>query len=67
LGTFAKPEKTRLIERAWLAPSAKGTLHGLNHIATPQERAALIDPFLQLPRDKKLLAYARACRSGHAQ
>jgi hypothetical protein len=45
----------------------EAALHGLNHIATPQERATLIDPFLQLPRDEKLLAYARECRAGRAQ
>lgn len=45
----------------------EAALHGLNHIATPEERAALIDPFLQLPRDEKLLRYARACRAGRAQ
>jgi hypothetical protein len=45
----------------------EAALHGLNHIATPQERAALIDPFLHLPLDEKLLAYARACRAGRAQ
>jgi hypothetical protein len=42
----------------------EAALHGLNHIATPQERATLIDPFLQLPRDEKLLSYARGCRAG---
>lgn len=45
----------------------EAALHGLDHIATPQERAALIDPFLQRPRDEKLLAYARECRAGRAQ
>jgi hypothetical protein len=45
----------------------EAALHGLNHIATPEERAALIDAFLQLPRDEKLLAYARECRDGRAQ
>jgi hypothetical protein len=45
----------------------EAALHGLNHIATPPERASLIDPFLQQPRDEKLLAYTRQCRAGHAQ
>ncbi len=45
----------------------QAALHGLNHIATPQERALLIDPFLRMPRDEKLIAYARECRDGRAQ
>jgi hypothetical protein len=45
----------------------EAALHGLNHIATPQERAEFIDPLLQLLRDEKLLAYARECRAGRAQ
>lgn len=45
----------------------EAALHGLNHIATPQERAALIDPFLRSSRDEKLLTYARTCRAALAQ
>jgi hypothetical protein len=48
-------------------PLSGGSAARSHHVATPQERAALIDPFLQLPRDEKLLAYARACRAGRAQ
>jgi hypothetical protein len=45
----------------------EAAMHALKHIATPRERSALIDPFLRLPRDEKLLAYARECRAGRAQ
>jgi len=45
----------------------EAALHGLHHIATPQERVALIDAFLQLPHDDKLQNYALECRAGRAQ
>ncbi len=44
----------------------EAALHGLNHIATPEERAVIVDPILALPLDEKLLAYARECRAGRA-
>jgi len=45
----------------------QAALHGLNHVATPEERASLIDALLSTPRDENLAAYALECRDGRAQ
>jgi len=46
----------------------EAALHGLNHVATAEEREPLIDAFLASRGvDDKLRSYALACRAGRAQ